>query len=267
VITAASEKAVKAAAACNHILIPQCGYRIVAAGGVALIREAVTTNAATPFRKVRLAGRTGVVAETLLIGGSRSWSVQELANNSHVSPALTVRVIQRLEDASLLASSGRGPEKRRTVTNLRALGELWSQEEKAAVLTLRGFLYGTSNESIARAIVELYPGSAVGDALSANLYKPVLTRVMPPVKVWVPDGFNRDALDASGFKEKDEGPNLEIRVASHNPWQIHMVAEGLPRVSKWRAWAEIAHAKGRTQELAESLLEDLLRAPENFEET
>jgi DNA-binding transcriptional regulator YhcF (GntR family) len=253
VITAASEKAAKAASQHNHILVPGGGYRIIAPG-VALIHDSAPRREVTESRQVRLMGRTGVLAESLLQGGRRTWSVRQLAAASHVSPGLAQRVINRLEQENLLTSSGFGPEKTRTVLNPRALAELWSQEEKAPKPVLRGFLYGASNEVVAQRIIDLYPGSAVGDAVAANLYTPMLTRTMPPVRIWIDGNLDRNALDDQGFQETDEGANIELVRLSNAPWQVHMNADGLPRVSKWRAWIEVSRAKGRVQELADALM-------------
>jgi hypothetical protein len=64
-------------------------------------------------------------------------------------------------------------------------------------------------------------------------------------------------LEALGFQPTDSGANIEFLRVKENPWRVHLSAEGLPRVSKWRAWLEIANAEGRAQELAETLLSDL----------
>jgi DNA-binding transcriptional regulator YhcF (GntR family) len=256
VMTAASEKAVRAAAHVNHILVPAGGFRIVAPGLV-LVSNSPVKEIETGSRQVRLAGRTGVVAESLLVEGKRPWSVQQLAAASRVSPALAQRVINRLERDGLLSSSGLGPEKTRTVNNPRALAELWSQDEKSAKPLVSGYLYGSTNEAIASQVLQLYPGSAIGGTFAANLYVPVLTRVSPPIRIWVADRFDQDDLVEVGFKETDEGPNLEIVTTSHNPWQVHLNAERLAKVSRWRAWVEISNIMGRTQELADVLLAQL----------
>ena len=256
VIMAATEKAAAAASQYNHIMIPKGRYRIIAPG-VALIREAETRLELTESRQAKLMGRTGVIAESLLLGGKRPWSVRNLAVASSVSPGLAQRVVHRLEREGLLTSSGSGPEKTRILNNPKALAELWSQEEKVIKPALRGFLYGSSNDAIARMVVDQYPGSAVGEAIAANLYAPVLTRVTPPVRIWVPNDFNRKALDERGFKETNDGANLELLRFTHDPWQVHMNSEGMPRVSNWRAWIEVSHANGRVQELADALLAQL----------
>jgi DNA-binding transcriptional regulator YhcF (GntR family) len=202
-------------------------------------------------------GQSGVLAESLLLGGKKEWSVRELAADAGVAPALAHRVVTRLEREALLVRYGEGPKTIRVLSHPRALAELWSREEKMPKPVLRGFLYGASTEAVARKVLEVCPGSAVGGTLAANLYKPVLTRVTPPIRIWVAGGFAPESLAASGFQQTDEGANIEFVQAKGDPWQVHMNPDGLPRVSKWRAWLEIAIVEGRTQELAEALLSEL----------
>lgn len=257
VITAANSKAVAAAAACNHILIPSGGFRIVVPG-VVLIRELPTEEyQVQESRQVRLQGQTGVVVETLLLGGKKHWAVRELSTASHISIGLTHRAVERLEQQGLITSHGEGHKKTRMVNDPQALAELWSDEEEAPQPILRGFLYSSSTEGVAQNALKLCPQGAVGAVLAANLYKPVLTRIPPPIRVWIPESFDDDLIKSSGFQETDEGANIEFVKTKKDSWQTHINREQLPKVSRWRAWLEISHAKGRTKELADILLKDL----------
>ncbi len=253
VLTSATEKAAKAAEPHNHILIPG-GFRIIAPG-VALIHPSISKS--EPSRQVRLSGRTGVVAETLLLGGNRTWSVRELASTSQVSPGLAHRVVARLEAAGLLTARGSGHKKSRVITNPTALAELWAQEERLPVRPLRGFLYGASNEVTARKLIDACPGTAIGGILAANTYRPVLTRVNPPIRIWAPQFADFGLLTSVGFELTGEGANVEILQAKDDPWRVNMETQDLPMVSPWRAWVEVANASGRTKELADELLNDL----------
>jgi hypothetical protein len=252
VLDAASRMAIHTAMQHNHILVSGGGYRIVAPG-IALIRDAMST----PFkasRQVRLTGRTGVIVESLLLGGREEWSIRDLAANAGVAPTLAHRVVTRLEREGLLVRRGDGPKTTRTVATPRALAELWSQEEKAPSIILRGFLYGTSMETLARKAIEACPDCVVGGTLAANLYNPVLTTVAPPVRIWVRGDFDVEPLTVIGFQQTDAGANIEFVQTKGDPWRVHANAGNLPRVSKWRAWVEIANTEGRTQELAEALM-------------
>jgi hypothetical protein len=255
ILSAPTQKAARAAIEYNHIAIPQGQFRIVAPGIAVIHLPATETEQTT--RQVRLSGRTGAVAESLLLHPSRPWSVRELALCAQVSAPLAHRVIARLEREGILESSGQGPEKTRRLTNAHTLAELWSQEEKVPAPILKGYLYATSVESLAENIVSAIPGSAIGGTLAANSYKPVLTRVNPPIRIWIPSTVGKASIMETGVQQTDSGANLEFCQVKDDPWSIHVSDKRVPSVSRWRAWMEIAHAEGRTQELANSLLSEL----------
>lgn len=250
-LRSASSKALAAAQRHNHISVPSGGYRIVTPGVVLINRQEPSPPQAS--RQVRLTGLTGVVAETLLLENGRAWSVRDLAAQAHVSSSLAHRVLTRLEREGILNAQGRGQGKTRVLSNVRGLAELWSQEEKRPKPVARGFCYGPSLEAVARKILSLCPGLAVGGTLAANLYKPVLTQPPPPVRLWAPSDFPLSALKAHGFEETESGANIEVLQAENDPWQVHTTRHGLPKVSPWRAWLEIAAVPGRTEELADAL--------------
>lgn len=261
-LRAATPTAIKAAIRHNYISVPSGGYRIIGPGIALINRQAPGPLPAS--RQVRLSGTTGVVAETLLLGQKRRWSVRALASEAGVSPALAHRVLTRLERERFLTAHGQGPEKVRVLSNARALAELWSQEEKLPKPVARGFCYGPSLEAVAKKILQVCPGLAVGGTLAANTYKPVLTQVPPPVRLWVPGTFSLSALKTQGFEETESGANVELIRAESDPWQVHMTRHGLPRVSPWRAWLEVATVKGRTEELADALRVALEQGEEAF---
>ncbi len=255
VLTAPSRKALEAAATTNYLVLPNGATRIVA-NGIVLVLDA-PAQAAKVSHQVKLTGRTGIVAETLLLHGTRRWSVRELAHQSQISPALAHRVLTRLEQEGLLLTEGSGPDKVRAVRDLRTLAELWSHEEKTPQTVLRGFLYGSSPEAVAQQVLAASPDGAIGTTLAANLYKPTLTRVPLPLRVWVKSDFDPTPLFTLGLEKTDEGANIEFVRSKDDPWCVHRSEEGLPKVSKARAWMEIAEMGGRTQELAEGLLKEL----------
>ena len=219
-LTFPSPKALEAASKVNYVALPRGPLRIMLPG-IALALDA-GPSAPDVARQVRLTGRTGVVAETLLLGGIKTWwSVRELAKVSDVSPALAHRVLARLEQEGLLLTKGSGPEKVRAVSNLRGLAELWSEEEKKPQSVLRGFLYGAALETLARKVLDLYPDDALGGTLAANLYKPTLTRVLPPLRLWVGQGFAPAPLLTLGFERTEEGANIEFMQSKDDPWRVH----------------------------------------------
>ena len=134
---------------------------------------------------------------------------------------------------------------------------MWSREEKPPRPVLRGFLYGVSPEALAKQVLTLYPEAAIGGAFAANQYKPILTRAPLPLRIWVKNDFDPAPLLSAGFEETEEGANIEFVASKEDAWRIHLDAKSVAVVSIWRAWLGISDAKGRTQELAESLLAEL----------
>ncbi len=257
VITAPTQKATKTAARYNYITLPDGGYRIIAPGVAISWEQEVPPRAER--RSVKLRGLTGVVAETLLLERKKVWSVRALADASAVSVALAHRVLTRL-DGEGITSSLKGDRK---LVNARALAELWSQEESKPQVLLKGFVYGGSNEAVAKKLLGVEPNVAIGGVVAANSYHPVLTRVTAPVRLWTPSDPDTEALHRAGFESTESGANVEFVRSKGNPWRVKMTeAEGLQRVSPWRAWVEIASSGGRTQELADEFIEKLLKEDE-----
>ena len=83
-----------------------------------------------PVASARLSGKSGVVAEAMLLGVEESWSVAELAGRCRVSPGLVHRVLLRLEHEGVVTPSGAGPQKTRRVSNPTALLDLWAEEQR-----------------------------------------------------------------------------------------------------------------------------------------
>lgn len=255
VLLQASAKAIEAAAPFNHIVLPDGGFRLMAPG-VALLRETATTTQSKTTR-VRLQGRSGVVAETLLLGGAHAWPVRELARGAGVSQGLAHRVLDRLEKEGCLETRGSGPDKVRALMKPTQLAQMWSQEEAAPKVALRGYLYGASPDDIARKLIHVCPEGVIGGVMAANNYAPTLTRVPFPVRLWVPEGFWLGRFLEAGVEEIAEGVNLEIVQAKGDPWRHHRDISALPQLSPWRAWLEVSAASGRVGELAETLLKRL----------
>ena len=251
-ITHASSKAAAAAAATNHVILPAGGYRVVAPG-IAIFKPSPPSSPTGP-RRAKLAGRSGVIAETLLLEPNQRWSITGLARRARVSIGLAHRALVRLEREGIVGASGAGPDKVRFLLHPTALAELWSQEEVPPPPVWRGYVYAPSSENIAHRVLDECPQAAVAGVLAANSYEPFLTQVPAPVQVWVPQDFDIQTLGQAGFQETGEGANVELLCGKDgDPWQVHAAGADLRKVSPWRAWVEISHARGRAKELADRL--------------
>ena len=256
VLTTTDRYALKAAKERNYLVLPTGAYRIVAEG-MLLVLEA-SAHLAKAARPVKLTGEAGIVVETLLLGGfRRGWSVQELARAAKVSAPLTHRVLSRLEEEGFLLGEGKEAEKVRSVRAFRSLAERWCQEERTPKTVWRGFGEGASPEAVAQQVLKAHPSGAVGGLLAAHLYRPTLTHVPPPLRFWVSGDFNLASLKTRGLERRESGGNIELVTCPDNSWRAHRNSEGIPKVSKARAWREVANLGRDAWELADALLHDL----------
>lgn len=188
-------KAAEAAAPFNHIVLPDGPFRIVVPG-MALVRETPAAGHAleSPVKVARLRGKTGRVAESLLLQGRHEWTLDIVAGAALISHGLAHRVLARLEEEGWVESRDKGPGKTRMVVNPAALAEAWGQEEKEPPVALRGYLYGATPEDVAAKALKICPDGAIGGTLAANIHAPTLTRVPFPIWFWAPQGVLAGAL-------------------------------------------------------------------------
>jgi hypothetical protein len=169
----------------------------------------------TPRTTVRLSGKTGLVAQTLVLGGERAWTIADLATEAGVSVGLAHRVLGRLETMSLVATEGRGPVKVRRVVAPAALLDLWAEEDAEPRARLsNGFLLAKPGVVLAAALSERLSLASLEHAITgiaaASLSAPILTAV-PVTQVRVTGSVPPDAVfQALDARATDEGFNLQL---------------------------------------------------------
>lgn len=177
--------------------------------------SAVIVAPKTPRAIVRLSGKTGLVAQVLLLGRGRAWTIKELASEAGVSAGLAHRVLGRLETMSLVTTEGRGPAKVRRLAAPAALLDLWAEEDAEPRVRLsNGFLLAKPGGVLAVTISERLSAAGldheVTGVAAASLSAPVLTAV-PVTQVRVTASVPREAVfQALDARATDEGFNVQV---------------------------------------------------------
>jgi len=164
---------------------------------------------------VRLSGKTGLVAQALLLGGEREWTITDLANQAGVSAGLTHRVLGRLETISLVTAEGRGPAKVRRLVAPAALLDLWADEDaepKAARLPTYMLSRGgaPAPDLVSRHLSKAGFAHAITGVAAAGHWAPALTATtITQVRVTA-TAAAEDVLGALNARAVSEGANLLV---------------------------------------------------------
>jgi AraC-like DNA-binding protein len=165
----------------------------------------------TPGR-TRLAGKTGAVAQAILLHPDHALRVADVAKDAHVSPSLAHRVLTRLERERLLEAEGRGPKRVRRVINPSELLDLYAEENADRPNRILGHLLAQTPEQLsARLATNLTKAGidyAITGAAAASVVAPFVTAI-PIVELWVrDDAAPKDVHAASGAHPVTEGANV-----------------------------------------------------------
>ena len=224
----------------------------------------------------RLSGKSGVVAEAMLLDVGESWSVADLAGRCRVSPGLVHRVMMRLEHEGVVTASGAGPAKTRRVSNPAALLDLWAEEQRdPAQRQAASMPAGTPDELIAALSEGLesagvkyaltgaaaagyaLTSGAAGAAAAAGAVVPLLVDVVAAgvVQVWVAGTADLAELCAEVgaepwepesnvvlLQERDDTP-LAFRVRQGEVWTANAL----------RLYCDLRRDPQRGRELGEHL--------------
>lgn len=219
--------------------------------------------------KVRLRGRSGWIAETMLVWpAGRTIKLSELAAEAGVSAGLASRVLKRLAELGLVDVHGAGPHRRWILTDRGGLLDLWAAEESIGPSTSMGvYLWSRTPRELLMKLVRIGEGDvlwALGGAAAANLHEPYLT-VDPTPEVWVPSSLPAESIARDlGGSVVDQGANLYLKQIYHDYPLRHAIkaiaAEGLRVVSPPRACVEAASGSSRAADVAQKLRKKVVDA-------
>ena len=223
------------------------------------------SRAAGATRPARLTGKTGVVAQAMLLDRDRTWRVQDLAEAAGVSTALAHRVLARLDSEHLTEIIGAGPHRTRRLADPTALLDLWA-EEMTDRHVQRHHLYRlarTADELLTAAGAGLrHAGvdhAATGAGVASRL-APFITAV-PVTEIWIAATADPHALAATLDAEAvSTGHNLILLQADDDtPLAFRREHDGLTIVNPFRLYYDLRRDPRRGREQADRLRQEILK--------
>lgn len=247
--------------------------RLLAPGLLVDVRIEATRqrNAEIP---ARLRGRSGLVAETLLLNFlNKEIRLASLAKQTKVSTALVSRILARLSKLELLKTHGGGPHRFWEISNPGGVLDLWASEEERTVQTTDLYVWSRAPRELLQKIFQLNKLQgrwALSGTAAANLYAPSLT-TFPDPTVWIESRVPiRDVARVLGGEIADKGANVQVWQSTTNLAFVNarmwasanqldaLQLDSLPIVSPPRAYIETVNSTGRGPEAAQNLRQRIL---------
>lgn len=221
------------------------------------------TTAPAGDHRARLAGKAGLAAQALLLDPGRVWRVQDLAEAAKVSVGLAHRVLARLETEAVVTSEGAGPQRRRRLTDPRALLDLWAEEHRDRSTQTSGYLLAQTDEQLARLVgtrlAEAEVDYALTGAAGARLVAPFVTAV-PVLEAWVPATLDPEELwRVTQARPVTDGHNVVFRREDNDAGLAFRRQYGeLWVVNRFRLFVDLLGDPRRGREQADNLRREVI---------
>jgi hypothetical protein len=213
---------------------------------------------------VKLTGKAGIAAQSLLRAPERRWHVQDLAQEAHVSVGLAHRVFTRLEREELVGADGAGPQRTRHVTNPAGLLDLWAEEMRdRGVRQLRAFRLSrdprAQARTLSRALDHANIEHAVTGAAGAARLAPFVTAI-PVIDIWVGEMVGLDAVAAATHADAvKDGHNIVFRqTAMDAPLAFRQKVDDVWTVNPFRLFYDLRQDPRRGREQADRLRKEVI---------
>ena len=209
-------------------------------------------------RPPRLGGKSGVVAQALLLHPDREWRIKDLAQEAAVSAGLAHRVLARLEDNDVVATEGTGPNKVRRVVDPSALLDLWAEEEKSKPIRTLGYLLAQTPrqliEKLATGLDRAEIDHALTGAAAANIIAPFVTAV-PVAELWVSAlAAPLDIHRHIGSEPVADGANIVLLQQSGDaPLAFRELLNGIWISNRFRIYVDLLRDPRRGRDQAQHL--------------
>jgi len=194
--------------------IDQAGNAWLRERGLLIDRE-VPRQPREDRRPVRLDGKAGAVAVTLVVADRPTWKVEDLATAATVSVGLAHRVLVRLEESRAVVREGRGRLAPRRVVDRAAILDSWLEEHSSRHLTRQTLfrLARTPAElrtEVTQALASAGIDYAITGATAVDIVASFATAV-PVMEMWVgADAAAETVQAATGAREVLQGANLVV---------------------------------------------------------
>ena len=211
----------------------------------------------------RLSGKSGLVAQALLLDPERAWRIKDLTEKTAVSSGLAHRVLARLEVEGIVSTSGAGPHRTRTVTDPAALLDLWAEENIDKPVRTRGYVLAQTPRQLITDLGEGLGGAGVAYALTgvaaASIVAPFVTSIAV-TEVWVAEATDpREFFDHTSVISVTDGHNVTfLQARADTPLAFRQQSGGLWIVNRFRLYADLRRDKRRGIEQADHLRREVI---------
>lgn len=223
-----------------------------------LMRITGTRMAPRPPSPVRLAGKSSLVVQAMLLDVGRNWQIPDLAQRCGVSVGLVHKVLRRLEDEEVLDVRGAGPRKTRKVTNPTALLDLWAEEHRDRLARMPAFMIAQTSDQLINDLCKGLDSVGVEYALTGSAaavrIAPYISNVLV-AEVWIASKVDTDAVCAEiNAMPVESGPNVVfLRERNDTPLAFRTRTDNAWTTNIFRLYVDLLRDPQRGQEQAEHL--------------
>ncbi|MHA3946858.1 hypothetical protein [Cellulomonas bogoriensis] len=215
-------------------------------------------------------GPAGIRAVQVLLAVDGEWTISRLAHEAAISVGQAHNVFKALEAERLLASTGKGPQQRRRITDRHGAMDWLATIDRARRRpgTAATYLYARTPEEVLRRFAERadaagLPYAVTGAAASQLLGAPVLSQIIVshirvgPVQA--DSALHRLGLEHLDAEDAGRGMNLELwtdtgELGTFAARDVNGVRVAPPV----RVWLDLARQGGRGADAAQLFREQVL---------
>lgn len=228
-----------------------------------ILRLAGTQKPSPKRARSTLSGKSGLIAQALLLDHDRDWHVKDVLDVVEVSAGLVHRVMTRLEEVGILVATGTGPKRTRNVTNPSALLDLWDEEQVDRRMRTLAYHLSQTQRQLTEALEERLETAGIAHAFTgavgATIVAPFVTSVFA-AEVWVDAATPESALiDPPATTLVAEGHNIVFLQERDNaPLAFRTKVDGIWVTNLFRLYHDLRQDPRRGPGQADHLREQVI---------